>query len=734
MLAIFQNDLSNKIAAGIVFALLNVIFSLSFAAFIYSGILTPYFSIGYACILIGSAFVMATISYISSIPIAIGGAQDHSLPIYSIMTGSVATYLTTQQQFSAIFPSIIISISIATILTGIFFLIISSTKLIKFILFIPYPVIGGFLAGTGWLIFYGSLKIIFPHQNHIIPFIFELPALIHWLPALIYAVFLLLISPKIKQGGQLLALMLSAIVFFYLIKLIFQIPVLQLQQQEWLLPVANQVNFVNSISLLNFLSIFQVSWNLILHQIGNIGAIILISTLGILLNTTATEISLKKEINLKQELQGAGLGTFFSGLIGGVPGYIMLGNTVLNRQAQNHSIGNKRISGLIGAGLMIVAVFLTNNILVYVPRFFISGILMYLGLFFIKEWVYDARKFLPLVDYLIVVTILIIIIFVGIIPGIGAGILISIGIFLINYSKINNIKYTLSGDAVPFAKLYEPAAQNLLLKNGNQIFYYKLQNYLFFGNANYLFEDFKRIAQKSEELKYSIYSFQHVSGMDSSAVYNFGKIIEAAKKKNILIIFADLNQSIFKLMKKTHIFSQINSNCFFFENSNNALEWCEDDLLKKLNFVSLKKMPLKDQLFRFLEEENLDSRIIKFFERLDLKESQYLIHQGEFSNDLFYIESGELAIVHELKNRLPLHLRTIGAGNLVGEIALFIKSNRSASVIAKQNSILMKLTRENLIKMNQQDPHLSIAFHSFTIHILAERIIHANKQVSILSQ
>ncbi len=48
---------------------------------------------------------------------------------------------------------------VVSVLTGVTFLVIGSFRLGNLARFIPYPVVGGFLAGTGWLLFRGGLKV-----------------------------------------------------------------------------------------------------------------------------------------------------------------------------------------------------------------------------------------------------------------------------------------------------------------------------------------------------------------------------------------------------------------------------------------------------------------------------------------------------------------------------------------------------------------------------------------------
>ena len=47
-----------------------------------------------------------------------------------------------------------------TVLTGVFFFVLGRFRLGGLVRYLPYPVIGGFLAGTGWLLVRGSVGVM----------------------------------------------------------------------------------------------------------------------------------------------------------------------------------------------------------------------------------------------------------------------------------------------------------------------------------------------------------------------------------------------------------------------------------------------------------------------------------------------------------------------------------------------------------------------------------------------
>ena len=82
---------------------------------------------------------------------------------------------------------------VATILSGLVALWLGARRRGDLIRFVPYPVVGGFLAGTGWLLFEGDLRRRrgSPFFNRVGDLVGATPVQ-HWAPALAFGVLLLI--------------------------------------------------------------------------------------------------------------------------------------------------------------------------------------------------------------------------------------------------------------------------------------------------------------------------------------------------------------------------------------------------------------------------------------------------------------------------------------------------------------------------------------------------------------
>jgi CRP-like cAMP-binding protein len=123
-----------------------------------------------------------------------------------------------------------------------------------------------------------------------------------------------------------------------------------------------------------------------------------------------------------------------------------------------------------------------------------------------------------------------------------------------------------------------------------------------------------------------------------------------------------------------------------------------------------------------------------YLEKKEAKRGEYLIRQGERTRHLFFVESGEFEVRYEMKDKAPMRLRTMRAGVVFGEIALYLDIPRSVSVIASKSSAYYRLSAERLREMEQKEPAVALTFQTFMIRTLSERLVDLNRTLHAMSQ
>ena len=87
-----------------------------------------------------------------------------------------------------------------------------------------------------------------------------------------------------------------------------------------------------------------------------------------------------------------------------------------------------------------------------------------------------------------------------------------------------------------------------------------------------------------------------------------------------------------------------------------------------------------------------------------LSAGDFLIKEGQKSNNLYWIQEGELQVLKQVDGKKHKVLRTMKAGELVGEIAFLDQKPRSASVRALTDCRVLTLHYEDFEGMIKEQP------------------------------
>ena len=724
------NWLLPTLTVGMISGIINLIFEVSYAALIFSGPLSEYVMHGVGLTLFGTCMLGIIIALTSSFPGMVACPMGAPISILALTAATIASQLSSSAP-EHIFLTVVAAIVVSSVLTGIVFLILGHFKLGDLIRFIPYPVVGGFLAGVGWLVIKGAIGIMtdVPLRIPQLPALFRPDVLIHWLPAGLFAILLLLIGRRYTHYLILPGMLLAAIAVFYLILFVTGTPMAEAKAQGWLLEALPTGKLWQPFLLS---AVRHADWSVIIWQGGNLGAVVLMSLLSLLLYASAIEITARKDMDLNHELQIAGIANIVAGLFGSPVGFHNLSNNILALEMGAHN----RLMGLCSAVVCGIPLFFGAAFLTWVPKPVIGGLLIFVGLSFVIKWVYDAWFTLPLVDYMLLLVILGTVGTFGFLQGVSAGTLIAIMLFVVKYSRINVIKHILSGATYHSTVERAVPYQRMLQEQGEQITIFSLQGFLFFGTANTLLNQIRRRIYDPEQtpLHYLILDFRRVNGIDSSA-----RMKQLAEVQQFALIFTRLSPDIRRQFEVGGHFPEKEPVIRVFPDIDYGLEWCEEQILhandtqhKMLHGEAFIEAMFEDVMQSLEHQERVKkmvSEMMDYLEWQEFAEGEYLIRQGDQSEYLYFIESGQVAVRLEHEDGTGVRLRKMGTGNIVGEIAVYLGFQASASVVATESGTGYRLSKQRLQQMQTAHPELAATFHIFIACLLGERLVHANNLV-----
>ena len=108
----------------------------------------------------------------------------------------------------------------------------------------------------------------------------------------------------------------------------------------------------------------------------------------------------------------------------------------------------------------------------------------------------------------------------------------------------------------------------------------------------------------------------------------------------------------------------------------------------------------------------------------EYRSGEIIIKQGESGNCMFVIQSGEVEVLRDSKGS-QVRLAVRKSGDFFGEMALFSREVRSATVRALGDARILTVDRKNLLNSIQKDP--SLAFR--IIETLLKRIRDLSEEI-----
>ena len=572
--------------AGTLSSIMTLIASVSYATLIFSGNLSGNLNLGICSALVSAFVVGFIVAWRSSVPFLIAGPDANISAVLALMAASVGAGLGSGAPAGAVSSTIWTIIALSTGLTGIFLYLVGRFHFGRWIRFVPYPVVGGFLAGTGWLLIRGSFKVManVPLTMENIFVLARHENVIHWLPSVVFALLLICILRYYSQFLIMPLLILAAIAVSHLGIYLSGIPIAQAFSQRWLLaPLpGNPI-----LEAWKSLSLADISWPLIASEAPTLTALMIVSAIVILLNAASVEIATKTDLDLDGQLESTGLANLLAAPIGGLVGCIALSRTLLNWRAG----ASTRLSGiaaaLFSAGILVFG----SSYLSYLPTPVLGALLLYLGFSLLIEWVYDGWSRFSRFDYSLIVAIVVIIAVWGFVQGVAFGLVAACILFAFNYSRINVIRHEIWGGGYRSNVDRSYRKQQILCEKGDQIYMLRLQGFIFFGTAYpllaYIRERMK--LYNPSPVRFVLLDFTYVSGLDSSSVLTFSKLKQICEANGVRLIFVHLSPQIRVLLQEGGCFEELRTtqdsltdvtSCHLFQDLDHALGWCEEEILK----------------------------------------------------------------------------------------------------------------------------------------------------------
>jgi sulfate permease, SulP family len=695
------------ISSGIILALVNALLSTALMSLIFRGRLEEALPIGIAHGLAASAVIGLIAALASSFPGLYAGVQDASAAIIGLSAAAISAAVAG----SLAVDSVVAMMAVTSIATGAALLVVGYLGLGEVARFVPFPVIGGLLAGTGYLILVGALGILGLETAADLSDPESLGVL--W-PGVILAALFFSATRRSWSSRVYLLFLVVGVGGFHIVTRLFGVSQESSFQRGWLLGPFEG----GALSARSVVEAFGAAdWGLIGGQAASLATILVIIPITLLLYISALEIETERGVDMNRELTTTGWANLASGAVGGPPGYMYMADSVIVARL----IGNHRGPAVVSALSLLVIILIGGSILELLPVFVVGGLLLFVGGEFLHEWLWTSRRRMSGLDYTLMVGIAIVIATVGFLPGVATGLVAAIVLFVMRYSRIDVIKHALTGaEQRSNIERSEPAS-DYLSEAGRAVEILELQGFIFFGTASRILSHIRELQPTRPHLRFIVCDFRRVTGVDSSAVAVFELITNHAREFDLEVILTGMDEKVASQFED--VVTRYGDVTTVHPDLDHGLARCEDELLATADLA----LPSGPAL-----PAGLSEAMASYLESRTLPAGETLMRQGDPSPGIFLITAGRATVLFEEPDGRIIRLRTLLSGTVLGEISLYRGEPCTATVIAESDCQVLHLSPERFQKLCLTDPSLAARLHEFVARILAGRVSHANRTIRAL--
>ncbi|QSZ42859.1 STAS domain-containing protein [Sulfurimonas aquatica] len=428
------------------------------------------------------------------------------------------------------------------VLAGLFMVLMGISRIGQYIRYMPYPVISGFMSGIGIIII---LMQIFP--------VFGMKS-----PGSIIDIFSNLgtIENSLNINAMILAFATIAIIYTFpkVTKAVPSTLVALLSLSIISSMMALNVPIIGDIPKglpdIHLDTLIGMDWH---HPMVMIIPALTLASLGAidsLLTSVVADNMTKTQHDSNKELIGQGIGNMVAGIIGGLPGAGATMRTVVNI----HAGGRGRLSGVVHSLVLLIVLFGVGDYAKLIPLPVLAGILITVGIGIID---YKGIKHLfriPRSDAVVMIIVVVITVFVDLLQAVAMGLVMASLLFMKQMGDISESKAVSSTLLDDFHhRDLEDDEKAIPDDIKNQVYIQHFDGPIFFGFTAH----FKKMMKELPSVSIVIFRMHNVPSIDQSGMYAIEDAILELHKKNITVVLSEIQKQPKDMLKNIELIPEL---------------------------------------------------------------------------------------------------------------------------------------------------------------------------------
>ena len=449
---------------------------------------------------------------------------------------------------------------IATMLAGVFLILLGVCRLGTIIKFIPYPIVVGFTSGIAVTIFTTQIKDLFGLTidgklpgDFLSKWVvyFENFHTVDWITTAmgLFSIAVIALTPKVskKIPGSLVAIILMTLTAWGLNRADLGFHITTIGDQ-----------FGEIKAVIPEIQVPNLTWESVKGLFPTAMVIAVLGAIESLLSATVADGVCGDHHNSNQELIGQGVANLCTPLFGGIPCTGAIARTMTNI----NNGGRTPVAGIIHAAVLLVIFLVLMPLAAYIPMSCLAGVLVIVS-YNMSGW----RTFMQLMknpksDIIVLFMTFFLTVIFDLTVAIEVGLLVACLLFMRRMAETTQIK-VIADEIDPNdetdAVVHE---EHLIILQGVEV--YEINGPYFFGIAN-KFEEL--MATMNDHPKVRVIRMRRVPFIDSTGIHNLQNLCEMSHREGTHIVLSGVTPNVYnvlehngfcKLLGKDHICPNIN--------------------------------------------------------------------------------------------------------------------------------------------------------------------------------
>ena len=287
-----------------------------------------------------------------------------------------------------------------------------------------------------------------------------------------------------------------------------------------------------------------------------------------LLTSVVADNMTKTNHNPNKELIGQGIGNSIAAFFGGLPGAGATIRTVVNINAG----GRTKLSGMVAGVFLLIVLLAIGPIASLIPAAVLAGILITVGFGVMDYKGIKAIPNIPKAEVVIMIVVMLLSTFWNLVYAVGIGLIIASLVFMKKMGDVTAEKSDVK--SLKKEKAWDDE-KNFPEELKEKVFIKHIKGPIFFGSTSYIQILAKQIP---EDASHVIIRMDKVPYIDQSGLYAIEDVLLELEKRNIHPLIVDIQNQPLYLMQSIDIVPDLVPVEHFFEDFNSCTDWIKNNV------------------------------------------------------------------------------------------------------------------------------------------------------------